>query len=70
MYDLWSLGMTIMEICNDGVTFLSGLLSNEEIKNHLENITQNDVNAFVNSTFRSNKGVRNVLRTILQVGSF
>lgn len=67
LYDLWSLGITIMEICNDGTTFLSGLPNNEAIKDRLAFIRQEEIDKYINDTFGNNKGVRNVLRSILKV---
>lgn len=68
-YDLWSLGITIMEVCNHGKTFLAGIEPTDfrAIKDRLCALTQEEVTSFINHHFKQNKNIRDVLRALLKV---
>lgn len=68
-FDLWSLGMLIMEVYGGGRTLLSGLDCGEAIRARLSFITQSDIDSYIQNHFKMNRGVRKTLEALLKVGS-
>jgi len=66
-FDLWSLGMLVMEVYGGGRTLLSGLDSSDAIRARLCGITQQEVDAYITTHFSKNRGVRKVLEALLRV---
>lgn len=65
--DLWSLGITIAELCNNGRTLLSGCESTDDIISRLNSLSQTEINTFIQANFKHNRGVRRVLEGVLKV---
>lgn len=66
-FDLWSLGMLIMEVYGGGRTFLTGLESTDAIQTCLSRIEQGDVDRYIENHFKLNRGVKKVLQALLKV---
>lgn len=65
--DLWALGITLMEVCSGGKSFLSGLNSVVSLQARIAAISQAEIDLYINAQFKHSKGTRKVLLALLKV---
>jgi serine/threonine protein kinase len=65
-YDIWSLGITAMEIYDDGQSLCSIVT---DVKSYLRALTQEDIDRYIDSRFNGyhKRGIRHFLKSTLQL---
>lgn len=65
-YDMWAVGMTVLELVNAGNTFIDGPTDEVEIMTLLQHLTQEKVNAYISRSVSDGK-LRHILLNTLVI---